>query len=86
MFLEIFTFCYFGHLLKTKSTDVEDACYMFNWDESSKPVQKMLLIMMIRAHKPLAVQAVFVNFSMTTLTAILRTSYSYAAVLRRFYM
>ncbi|XP_072397928.1 odorant receptor 67a-like [Diabrotica undecimpunctata] len=86
MFLEIFAFCWFGHLLETKSTEVEDACYMFNWDESSKTVQKMLQIMMIRAHKPLAVKAIFLKLSMATLTAILRSSYSYAAVLRSFYI
>ncbi|CAG9839853.1 unnamed protein product [Diabrotica balteata] len=88
LFLEFFKsvieICFTGFEL-TVSTEVEDACYMFNWDESSKTVQKMLLIMMIRAHKPLAVKAVFLKLSMATLTAILRSSYSYAAVLRSFY-
>nr|APC94319.1 odorant receptor 11 [Pyrrhalta aenescens] len=85
LLMEIFSFCWFGHALILKSTEVEDACYLIKWDECSISVQKIIWMIMMRSHKPLAVRALFLTIKISTLTLILKSSYSYATVLRTIY-
>ncbi|XP_056636641.1 odorant receptor 67c-like [Diorhabda sublineata] len=83
--MQIFSFCWFGHALILKSSEVEDACYVIEWNECSLSEQKLILMIMMRAQKPLAVRALFLTLTMSTLTLILKTSYSYCTVLRTMY-
>ncbi|CAH1381872.1 unnamed protein product [Tenebrio molitor] len=86
MMCQVAMYCWYGHIVMTTSDQIGRFVYMSNWYESDLPIRKNLTIFLERTKKPVILTAgKFVALSLTTLTAILRSSYSYFAVLRRLY-
>ncbi|XP_015513040.2 odorant receptor 46a-like [Neodiprion pinetum] len=84
MLLEIFFYCWHGNGIICKSTDLMIAPFQCQWTACSPRVKNTLRIVMCRmqrAHK-LTVGRVF-NLSLETFSMILRTAYSFYAVLQR---
>ncbi|KAJ8958596.1 hypothetical protein NQ318_016317 [Aromia moschata] len=84
--LEVGIYCWYGHKVMIKSREVGDACYMTNWYEADVKIQKILFIIMERSKRPIQFTAGgFFTLSLPTLTKILRTAYSYFALLQHTY-
>nr|UTN00974.1 odorant receptor [Semanotus bifasciatus] len=85
MIVQVGYYCWFGHAVMIKSTDVGDACYTTNWHDSDIKIRKMLFIIMERAKIPVTLTGGFFTLSLATLTAILKSAYSYFALLQQVY-
>ncbi|XP_060522984.1 putative odorant receptor 85d isoform X2 [Cylas formicarius] len=86
MTCQVGMYCWYGQLVMQKSDEITNACYHVNWNEIDIKSQKMLIIIMERAKRPSTVHAAGVfPLNLATLMTILRTSYSYFAVLQRLY-
>nr|QNH68050.1 odorant receptor 26 [Apriona germarii] len=86
MMCQVAMYCWYGHTVMESSDYVRDACYMADWNRSDLSVQKSLVMIMERAKKPAMLRAGgFFVLNIPTLMRILRSSYSYFAVLQRLY-
>ncbi|KAG5889143.1 hypothetical protein JTB14_016249 [Gonioctena quinquepunctata] len=85
IFFQTLAYCWFGQNITIKSAEVGEACYMTNWYEADVRVRKTIYIMMERCKKPLEIKAKLFTFNLSLFVTILRTSYSYMAVMRRLY-
>ncbi|XP_060535468.1 odorant receptor Or2-like isoform X2 [Cylas formicarius] len=83
---EIGIYCWFAGLLTIKSLAVADACYNYNWLLSSENNKKLLLIVLTRSQKPLFTTAgKFARLSMASFLSVLKTAYSYFALMQSLY-
>ncbi|XP_076256468.1 odorant receptor 94b-like [Rhynchophorus ferrugineus] len=86
MVSQVALYCWYGHNMRALSVDLNNACYMSKWYNTSKKLKKMLIIFMERSKKPAYLTAgKLFPMTLTTLTLILRSSYSYFAVLQQIY-
>ncbi|VEN45388.1 unnamed protein product [Callosobruchus maculatus] len=85
MFIQIFFYCWYGHNVTSKSQDIGRAVYMSNFYVSDLKTRKALIIFMERSKRPLILRCGFFTVSLATLTSILRSSYSYMAMLQQLY-
>ncbi|GJQ74267.1 hypothetical protein Trydic_g19167 [Trypoxylus dichotomus] len=83
---QIAIYSWFGHDILTKSGGIGLACYMTEWNAVSPKTRKLISIIMERSKIPIILTAgKFFNLSLSTFMMILRTSYSYLAVLQQMY-
>nr|QXE93183.1 odorant receptor 2 [Eucryptorrhynchus scrobiculatus] len=86
MIIEVGLYCFYGHHIQTMSDGLCSACYKSQWYKTELTVKTMVIIFMENNKKPLTLRAgKMVPLHLTTLTMILRTSYSYFAVLNQVY-
>ncbi|KAJ3656620.1 hypothetical protein Zmor_015682 [Zophobas morio] len=86
MMCEVAVYCWLGHEVMTTSSTIGESLYMSNWYESNLTFRKNVVIFMEKTKTPVTMTAGgFVPLSLATLTSILRSSYSYFAVLQRLY-
>ncbi|XP_071055264.1 odorant receptor 10-like [Onthophagus taurus] len=86
MVFQIAIYEWFGQIILEKSSDLVQCCYMSNWTDFNTKNKKMLFIIMERAKRPIILTAgYFVTLSLATFMSILRSAYSYFAVLRQMY-
>ncbi|CAH1135205.1 unnamed protein product [Ceutorhynchus assimilis] len=86
MMCQLVLYCWYGHQLIEESDSVTNACYAVKWEEMGVKEQKMLMIIMERAKRPIGIKAAgMFGLNLSTLMKILRSSYSYFAVLQRIY-
>nr|AST36385.1 putative odorant receptor OR16 [Cydia nigricana] len=81
-----FVCCWSGHELTATSLELHTAVYECCWYEQDVPFNRALLIMMLRLGRPMEFRAgryISVTLSRQLFVAILRTSYSYFAVLQQ---
>ncbi|KAL1497441.1 hypothetical protein ABEB36_008415 [Hypothenemus hampei] len=87
MTYQLVLYCWYGHILMEKSKEITNACYTGNWHNMSVKEQKMLIMVMERAKRPVSIRAAGIfQLNLSTLMTILRSSYSYFAVLQRLYV
>nr|QZA75627.1 odorant receptor 27 [Plutella xylostella] len=80
--IELLVYCYFGDVLINKSQQVAEAVYASSWQQTSLKTQRSLMLLMLRAQRPLSITAgKQFNLSLETFVVILKSSYSYFAVL-----
>nr|ALR72554.1 odorant receptor OR9 [Colaphellus bowringi] len=83
---QIVMYCWYGQSILDSSEAINDACYSSEWFNCSKETQKMFLIIMERSKRPVKMRAgKFFFLNLDTLMSILKSSYSYFAVLRHIY-
>ncbi|XP_023012171.2 putative odorant receptor 85d [Leptinotarsa decemlineata] len=83
---QVVMYCWYGHILMNSSEDIAEACYMTEWFNGTQKIQRMFVIIMERAKRPVKLRAAnFFYLNLQTLMAILRSSYSYFAVLWHIY-
>ncbi|XP_057671615.1 odorant receptor 46a-like [Diorhabda carinulata] len=85
MIFQIFCYTWFGEKFTGKSQEITQACYMSRWNECDIKIQKMLINIMTRAKKPLYLTSYIFDFTLGTFLRILKSSYSYMAVLNTMY-
>ncbi|KAJ3636033.1 hypothetical protein MTP99_008882 [Tenebrio molitor] len=82
MTAEIFLYCWFGNEVEFRSNKISHAVYESDWTEQPQSVQKTLLIFCLRCSKPIKITAInLFTLSLQTFISILRSAYSYFAVL-----
>ncbi|KAI8429462.1 hypothetical protein MSG28_000098 [Choristoneura fumiferana] len=83
VFMELLMYCYPGDVLLYKSMLVAEAAYPSEWSGDQK-TSRVLLLTALRSQRPLAIDAggIF-RVSLPTAAAVVKTSYSYYALLRQ---
>ncbi|XP_030754409.1 odorant receptor 85c-like [Sitophilus oryzae] len=77
-------YCYYGHNIMSESSDIGQSIYLSNWYDSDLKIRKELMIFMERVKKPIILTAgELFPLTVNTLRGILRSSYSFFAVLRQ---
>nr|UTQ11397.1 odorant receptor 7 [Holotrichia oblita] len=82
--IQIGMFCWFGENIIIKSSEIELSCYMSEWRSCSTSNKRIFLIIMENAKTPIKFTAkgLFI-LSLGTFVMVLRSGYSYFAVLRQ---
>ncbi|XP_050354215.1 odorant receptor Or1-like [Nymphalis io] len=84
MISQLFVCCWCGHELTASSENLHAVLYHCTWYEQDMKFQRMLSFAMMRMNRPLVLRAGhYISLSRQTFVAILRTSYSYFAVLNQ---
>ncbi|XP_037911475.1 odorant receptor 2a-like isoform X2 [Hermetia illucens] len=80
--LEIALYCYFGDELVVESSQITDAIYSCNWMDQDKMFKKNLLVFMQSTQEGMTIVAggIF-PVNLTTFVSVLKSSYSFFAVL-----
>ncbi|XP_069700525.1 odorant receptor 10-like [Periplaneta americana] len=82
--VELGFFCWFGSELMHKSESVLYAAYGCEWQEHSRDVKTCIGMMIMRAQKPVGVQAgLFGDICLPTFGSLMKNAYSYLALLRQ---
>ncbi|XP_072767831.1 putative odorant receptor 71a isoform X2 [Anoplolepis gracilipes] len=83
MLMQIFLYCWYGNEVTLKSIDVSTAIYEMDWTTLRDRVMKDLVIIMMRAGKPLKMSSGYViTLSTESFMSILKVSYSTYNVLK----
>nr|AZO93095.1 putative odorant receptor OR53a [Cydia pomonella] len=81
---QLFIYCFCGNLIKTQSDLVATAAYKSHWTSTSVRTQKALHLLIIRGQKTMSVVAGnLFELSLVTFGALLKSSYSFFAVLSK---
>nr|XP_016941363.2 odorant receptor 67a-like [Drosophila suzukii] len=84
--VEIFLLCSFSQMLINASENVRLAVYEMNWTEAEPRFRKMLILLSLRARKPICLNAtVLLNVSIETMSIFLRVSYKFFCAVRMMY-
>ncbi|KAG5870808.1 hypothetical protein JTB14_005358 [Gonioctena quinquepunctata] len=84
MMTQLVMYCWFGNEIMSSAT--KDACYEFEWFDSDLKTRKFLILIMERSKRPLFLTAgKFSVLSLQSFTSVIRTSYSYFALLQTLY-
>ncbi|KAH8239009.1 hypothetical protein KR038_011955, partial [Drosophila bunnanda] len=84
--VEIYLICFFSQMLIDASEYVSFAAYEMNWTEADCRFRKMMVLLCLRAQKPVCLKAtVFVDISIGTMSIFLRVSYKFFCAIRSMY-
>ncbi|XP_017012670.2 odorant receptor 67a-like [Drosophila takahashii] len=84
--VEIYLLCSFSQMLINASEDVSTAAYDMSWTEADTRCRKMLIILLMRAQKPVCLKATIVlDLSMETMSIFLGTSYKFFCAIKTMY-
>ncbi|RZB39582.1 7tm 6 domain containing protein [Asbolus verrucosus] len=82
--VEVFMYCWFGNDIQFKSSKLPYAVFESNWTGLSESVKKNLIIFVLRLQRSLQISAFGLFYlNLETFVRILRTSWSYFALLRQ---
>ncbi|RZC37072.1 7tm 6 domain containing protein [Asbolus verrucosus] len=82
--VQVFLYCWFGNEIEIKSSKLPYAIFECDWTDLSPEVKKNMLFFGMRLQKSLQVSAFGLFYlSLETFVKILRTAYSYFALLRQ---
>nr|CBW30708.1 odorant receptor [Drosophila pseudoobscura pseudoobscura] len=83
---EIYLICNFSQMLIDASGSICYAVYDMNWSEADPRFRKMLIVLALRAQKPVCLTAtVFLDISIETMSIFLRMSYKFFCAIRTMY-
>ncbi|KAL0901045.1 hypothetical protein ABMA27_006374 [Loxostege sticticalis] len=81
---ELFLYCYYGNEVTVESDRMVESIYVMEWLHAPVRFKKSLVLMMERAKRPLRPAAgLIIPLSLNTFVTILRSSYTFYAVLRQ---
>ncbi|XP_020710845.2 odorant receptor Or1-like isoform X2 [Athalia rosae] len=84
MLFQIYCYCWHGNELKVKTSQLTTAAFNCTWITSSPKFKSSLRIVMCRVQRPMQLMVGgFFSLSLETFSMILRTAYSFYAVLQR---
>ncbi|RZB39074.1 7tm 6 domain containing protein [Asbolus verrucosus] len=82
--VQTFMYCWFGNEIELKSTKLPYAVFESDWIGLPSDIRKKMIIFLLRTHKPLKMSAFGLFYlSLETFVRILRTAWSYFALLRQ---
>ncbi|XP_050302653.1 odorant receptor 94a-like [Anthonomus grandis grandis] len=83
MLSELGLYCWYGNMILFESSEIMISSYLSNWYERSRPVKKILFMLMERAKKPMRIKGGnYIALNYVTFVMIIKYSYSYFALLR----
>ncbi|XP_033220932.1 odorant receptor 46a-like [Belonocnema kinseyi] len=75
--VQIFIYCYYGEKVTNKSLTIVEAIYQMNWTSVSNEAKKDLLLIMMRASKPMYLSGMsIIIMSLETFVKIMKSAYS----------
>ncbi|RVE48271.1 hypothetical protein evm_007128 [Chilo suppressalis] len=78
--------CWFGHRLIESSQDISQAVYNSGWYKASSKIKSSLLVILIRAQRPLHITTFgYSVISLKTFTTLIKTAWSYFTLLLNLY-
>ncbi|XP_044270070.1 odorant receptor Or2-like [Tribolium madens] len=81
---QIFIYCWFGNEVQTKSDKISQAIFESGWTDFPLKTKKDLVFLLMRTREPIKVSAFnLFSLSLDTFMRILRTSWSYFALLHQ---
>nr|AQQ73506.1 olfactory receptor 26 [Heliconius melpomene rosina] len=81
---ELFLYCYYGNELTVESDKLVCSVYCMRWQRAPPRLRRLLVLVMERARRPLRpIAARLVPLSLETFLKILKSSYTFYAVLRQ---
>ncbi|XP_063827150.1 odorant receptor 94b-like [Ostrinia nubilalis] len=81
---ELFLYCYYGNEVTVESDRMVEAVYAMEWLHAPLRFKRSLVLLMERAKRPLRPAAgLIIPLSLNTFVTILRSSYTFYAVLRQ---
>ncbi|XP_030035689.2 odorant receptor 94a-like [Manduca sexta] len=81
---ELFLYCYYGNEVTVESNRLVESIYSMEWVETGVRFKRALLIVMERAKRPLRPAAgLIIPLSLDTFVKIIKSSYTFYAVLRQ---
>nr|UVB79103.1 odorant receptor 1 [Heortia vitessoides] len=81
---ELFLYCYYGNEVTVESDRVLQSLYGMEWLRAPAPLKRSLVLVMERAKRPLRPAAgLIIPLSLNTFVTILKSSYTFYAVLRQ---
>ncbi|KAI7815069.1 Odorant receptor Or10a [Rhyzopertha dominica] len=84
--MQLAMYCWFGNEVILKSDEITRACYESNWEDFDASTKRTLLIIMERAKRPIILTAAkFSVLSLTSFASVMRSSYSYFALMQQLY-
>ncbi|KAJ3635808.1 hypothetical protein MTP99_008684 [Tenebrio molitor] len=82
--VQIFMYCWFGNEVEVKSSSIPYAVFECEWTDFPQEVKKKLLFFTMRLQKPVKLSALnLIYLSLDTFMKILKTSWSYFALLHQ---
>ncbi|RZB40986.1 7tm 6 domain containing protein [Asbolus verrucosus] len=82
--VQVFMYCWFGNEIEVKSSNLPDAIFDSDWTSLPTEVKRNLIIFLIRVQRPLKMSAFGLFYlSLETFVKIMRTAWSYFALLRQ---
>ncbi|RZC39042.1 7tm 6 domain containing protein, partial [Asbolus verrucosus] len=82
--VQVFMYCWFGNQIEVKSSDLSYSVFESDWTDLPPEVMKNFIIFTMRIQRPLKIAALNLFYlSLTTYVKILKTSWSYFALLRQ---
>ncbi|KAH8337357.1 hypothetical protein KR059_008169, partial [Drosophila kikkawai] len=85
-FVEIYLICFFSQMLIDASGSVTFAAYDINWLEADSRFRKMIVLLCMRAQKPICLKATnFLDISIRTMSGFLEISYKFFCAIRSMY-
>ncbi|RZB40488.1 7tm 6 domain containing protein [Asbolus verrucosus] len=82
--LQVFLYCWFGNEIEVKSAKLPYAVFASDWTSLPPEIKRDLVIFLLRIHRPLKMSAFgLFNLSLETFVKIMRTAWSYFALLRQ---
>ncbi|RZC42852.1 7tm 6 domain containing protein, partial [Asbolus verrucosus] len=82
--VQVFMYCWFGNEIELKSTKLPYAIFESDWTSLPQEVKQEMIIFLIRTQRPLKMSAFGLFYlSLETFVRILRTAWSYFALLRQ---
>ncbi|KAF2896750.1 hypothetical protein ILUMI_09425, partial [Ignelater luminosus] len=86
MVTQLFLFYWLGNEVLLESSGIANAIWESPWYECNNSAKKTLLQIMVRSQRPLKLSVgVFYHMSTQTMLTILKSSYTYTAVMRQIY-
>lgn len=86
MLTQLILYCWLGNELLLESTTIQDSCYLSDWINFDTKVRKTLFIIMERSKRPVYLTAgKFANLSLDSFKSILKSAYSYFALMQTLY-
>ncbi|XP_044735535.1 odorant receptor 13a-like [Chrysoperla carnea] len=79
----LFVYCWYGEKISKESKSIGDSLYNTDWYNMTKEFKYLVIQMIFRSQKPVYITAWgFINATLQSYTAVLKTSVSYFALLR----
>ncbi|KAF7284136.1 hypothetical protein GWI33_022493 [Rhynchophorus ferrugineus] len=76
MMFQVSLYCWYGHILMEKSNEITAACYAINWNDLNLVNQKLLIIIMERAKRPVELNALGVfKLNLSTMVTVRTRDY-----------
>ncbi|XP_023309856.1 putative odorant receptor 92a [Anoplophora glabripennis] len=78
----LFITCFYGQMILDESITIADAAYQSEWYNGPEHFKKMICLIIVRSQRPLLLRVASIGVvSLETFVSVIKTAYSYFALL-----